>query len=350
MSRRSATTVVASVLFVLLVAVAALLPVPYAELSPGPTTDTLGSSDRKPLITVSGRQTYPARGHLNLTTVAVTSADKKLGLLEALRGWLDDTVAVVPRETVYPDNQSPDEIEQQNAEEMELSQEHATAAALLKLGVKPTKRTVLVAEVAADSPAKGKIHAGDQITAVDGVAVSSPEQVRAQIRKHKPGDQVTLTITRAGKSKDVSVGTRAAEDDPSVAQVGIAPDVGYSWPFTVDIQLDNVGGPSAGLMFALGIYDKLTPGDLTGGKFVAGTGTIDDSGKVGPIGGIQMKIIGARRAGATVFLAPKDNCREAVSNPPKGIRIVPVGTLDNALSALSAVRAGQAAQLPSCPS
>ena len=350
MSRRSVTIVVASVLFVLLVAVAALLPVPYAELSPGPTTNTLGKSGGRQLITITGRQTYPPAGHLNLTTVAVTSADRKLGLLEALRGWLDDTVAVVPRETVYPEDQTPKEIEQQNAEQMELSQEHATAAALLKLGVKPTKRTVLVAEVAADSPAKGKIHAGDEITAVNGVPVSSPEEVRAEIRKHKPGDQLTVTIMRAGKSEDVTVGTRAADDDPSVAQVGIVPDVAYTWPFTVDIQLDNVGGPSAGLMFALGIYDKLTPGDLTGGKFVAGTGTIDDSGTVGPIGGIQMKIIGARRAGATVFLAPGDNCREALSNPPRGIRIVPVDTLDNALSALSAVRAGKTAQLPSCPS
>jgi Lon-like protease len=350
MSRRSVTIVVASVLFVLLVAVAALLPVPYAELSPGPTTNTLGKSGGRQLITITGRQTYPPGGHLNLTTVAVTSADRKLGLLEALRGWLDDTVAVVPRETVYPEDQTPKEIEQQNAEQMELSQEHATAAALLKLGVKPTKRTVLVAEVAGDSPAKGKIHAGDEITSIDGVPVSSPEDVRAQIRKHKPGDQVTVTITRAGKSEDVTVGTRAADDDPSVAQVGIVPDVAYTWPFTVDIQLDNVGGPSAGLMFALGIYDKLTPGDLTGGKFIAGTGTIDDSGKVGPIGGIQMKIIGARRAGATVFLTPRENCGEALSNPPRGIRIVPVGTLDNAISALGAVRTGQTAQLPSCPS
>jgi PDZ domain-containing protein len=340
---------VAGALLVLLVAVAALLPVPYVELSPGPTADTLGRADGKPLIVISGRQTYPTGGHLDLTTVGVTGANTKLGLLEALRGWLDDKVAVVPRETVYPEDQSPGEIEQQNVEQMELSQEHATAAALLELGVKPTKRTVLVAEVAADSPAEGKIHAGDQITAVDGVSVTSPQQVRAEIRKHTPGDQVTLTVLRSGQSEDVTVGTRAADDNPEAAQVGIAPDVGYTWPFQVDIQLDNVGGPSAGLMFALGIYDKLTPGALTGGTFVAGTGTIDDAGHVGTIGGIQMKIIGARRAGATVFLAPKGNCGEAQHNPPKGIRIVPVSTLDDALNVLSMVRSGDTDSLPTCP-
>ncbi len=348
MSRRSATLAVAGGLLVLLVAVAALLPVPYAELSPGPTTNTLGTAGGKELITISGRGTYPTGGHLNLTTVAVTGANTKLGLLEALRGWLADDVAVVPRDTIYPDDQTPEEIEQQNAEEMELSQEHATAAALLELDVKPTKQAVLVASVAADSPARGKIHAGDQITAVDGVRVTTPAQVRTEIRKHKPGDQVTLTLLRGGATRDVTVGTRPADDDPEVAQVGIAPDIGYSWPFKVGIELDDVGGPSAGLMFALGIYDKLTPGEINGGQFIAGTGTIDDAGRVGPIGGIQMKIIGARRAGATVFLAPKDNCAEATNSPPSGIRIVPVNSLDAALTALAKVRVGQTASLPTC--
>ncbi|MFC9470202.1 S16 family serine protease, partial [Streptomyces coelicoflavus] len=134
----------------------------------------------------------------------------------------------------------------------------------------------------------------------------------------------------------------------SASLLSISAGTDHTFPFEIDIKLADVGGPSAGLMFALGIYDKLTPGDLTGGKFVAGTGTIDDNGKVGPIGGIGMKTIGAHDKGARYFLTPADNCAAAAEDTPDGLTLVKVDTIDDALGALKDIRSGKTADLPKC--
>ena len=142
-----------------------------------------------------------------------------------------------------------------------------------------------------------------------------------------------------------------AESDDSGAKraiVGISAGTDHTFPFDIDIKLADVGGPSAGLMFALGLYDKLTPGSLTGGKFVAGTGTIDDDGNVGPIGGIRQKLAGARADGATWFLAPADNCDEVVDHVPDGLDVVKVSTFDQARSAVEAIADGRTGSLPHC--
>lgn len=346
-SRRTATIVAAAVTLVVLVSVTALLPVPYAALSPGPTFDTLGSVNGTPLITIEDRRTYDTSGHLNLTTVSESGGPSgRLDLGTALLGWLDDDVAVVPRELVYPQDQTPEEIKQRNAEDMELSQEHATAAALRELGI-PAETSVVVRSVQEGAPAQGELRAADTILRVDGEEVTSAEQVGVLVRRHEPGEQVTFTVRRDGAERTVTVGTVASPDDATRAIVGIVPDETVDPPFTIDIQLDDVGGPSAGLMFALGIVELLTPRDLTGGAFVAGTGTIDDEGTVGPIGGIQQKLIAAREAGATVFLAPADNCAAAARATPDGLRVVRVATLDEAVDALDALRGGDT-DVPSC--
>jgi PDZ domain-containing protein len=156
---------------------------------------------------------------------------------------------------------------------------------------------------------------------------------------------VKITIRRAGKDQTVQVRTIAAPagsgSNAGKPVVGVLLGEDHSFPFNVKISVGDVGGPSAGLMFSLGIYDKLTPGSLTGGTFVAGTGTIDADGKVGPIGGIQQKMIAARQAGAGVFLTPKDNCAEAVANAPKGLRLVEADTMHNAIVSLDALRTGR---------
>ncbi|MGX4689929.1 S16 family serine protease [Streptomyces sp. JNUCC 63] len=141
---------------------------------------------------------------------------------------------------------------------------------------------------------------------------------------------------------------QSADAGAKRAIVGISAGTDHTFPFTIDIKLADVGGPSAGLMFALGIYDKLTPGSLTGGKFVAGTGTIDDNGKVGPIGGIEMKTVGARDRGARYFLTPADNCASAVKDTPSGLTLVKVNTMGDALAALRDIRTGNTADLPKC--
>jgi Lon-like protease len=346
MSRHSWTLVVAGLLLVALASVASLLPVPYARLVPGPTTNTLGTEDGKPLINIEGRRTYPAKGRLELTTVEVTSSEYRMGLIEALAGWLRSDVAIVPRETVHPEDLSAEEIKQQNAEEMELSQQHATYAALRQLRI-PAKARVVVASVVKGTPAVGKLHAADVIVAVDGQPIGTPDEVRAAVRRHRPGEDVTFDLVRSGSDRKVTVRAAGAEDDPERAFVGIEADQAYDFPFTVDIQLEDVGGPSAGLMFALGIIEKLGADDVTGGATIAGTGTIDDGGSVGPIGGIGMKVLGAKRAGATAFLVPAENCRAASANAPAGVRLIRVGSLRDALEALEGLRDG-ARDVPLC--
>jgi Lon-like protease len=347
MSRRTLTLASAGFLVVLLSAIAALLPVPYVALSPGPTTNTLGSVSGAELIQITGHKTYPDTGHLNLTTVSVLGGpQQRMDLVTALHGWLDHSIAVVPEEEVYPKGQSAKEAQQESTDQMVGSQESATTAALRNLGI-PVTTKVTVADVLARSPATGKLRAGDVITSVDGTPVSAGDALRTLITSHTAGDPVTFTIERAGKSLQETVTTAKAPNDGH-AIVGIETHDQAHYPFSVKIGLKNVGGPSAGLMFALGIVDKLTPGSLTDGAFIAGTGEIFDNGKVGPIGGITQKMIAARRAGATVFLAPSGDCSEAISTVPAGLKLVRVTSLSSALSSLEALRGNPAAKVPTC--
>lgn len=340
--------VVASVLALVLAAVGALLRVPYVALGPGPVTDTLGKrSDGVPLISIKGRQTYPTTGHLDLTTVSVAGGPPSpINLATALRGWLDRSIAVVPQELVYPPRETSKEIEQQNTEDMLDSQQSATTAALRALSI-PVGTTVVVGSVAKGKPADGRLRSGDVITAVDGTAVTSTDSLRKLISSRPAGSWLRLLIFRDGRSIPLELRTVADPSDGNRPLIGIEPKVKHVYPFTVSFGLRDVGGPSAGLMFALGIIDKLTPGPLTGGRFVAGTGEITDDGTVNPIGGIQQKIVAARRAGATIFLTPAENCSAAVKGRPEGLRLVKVSKLADALTSLEAAVAGGAG-VPAC--
>jgi PDZ domain-containing protein len=320
-------------------------PVPYAEMTPGPTFDTLGSYQGTPLITVSGHPTFPTHGQLRMVTVGVSNQDYQMPLGTAILGWLNTDQAIVPKETIYPPNTTQQQSDQQNAIEFSDSQNSAISAALSSLGIKPDGTEVVVAAVNAGAPADGKLDAGDVIESIDGKAITAPgqaglQQVTAAVEQVTPGGNVTFEVERAGKKQTVVTGT--TKNEQGKAAVGIAVESENTYPFTVDIQLNGVGGPSAGMMFALGIIDKLTPGgDITGGRIVAGTGTIDASGSVGAIGGIQMKTLAARRDGATVFLAPADNCADAKANAPAGLELVKVSTLQDALNALADLREGK---------
>ncbi len=350
-----------TLMLIALLCAGVFIPVPYAEMSPGPTVNTLGEHDGEPVLQIAGRKTYPTDGHLNMTTVRVTSADYRMNLVEAVYGWLAHDTKVVPHDTLYPDGKTEEESTQENAEEFSQSQESAKVAALKELDV-PVKSWVIVSTVVKDAPAEGKLHAGDVIKAVDGKAVKEPSDVADLVTQHRPGEDVVFTIVPAKeqaaaekekraavKTEKVSITTRASDDaGEKRAVVGISAGTDHTFPFAIDIKLADVGGPSAGLMFALGIYDKLTPGSLTGGSFVAGTGTIDDEGEVGPIGGIEMKTVGARDKGAEYFLTPADNCAAAAKDTPDGLTLVKVGTIDDALDALKDIRAGDTADLPTC--
>ncbi|ATW50417.1 YlbL family protein [Streptomyces xantholiticus] len=359
MPRRTATMLASTLIFIALLCAGVFLKVPYAEMSPGPTVNTLGSADGEPVLDISGRKTYPTTGHLNMTTVRVTGADYQMNLLEAVYGWLAHDNVVVPHDTLYPNGKTEEQSTQENAEEFSQSQESAKVAALRELKI-PVKERVVVSSVVKGSPSQNRLHAGDVIRAVDGTAVKQPEDVAKAVVKHKPGEDVVFTVVpadeaaaaeKAGKEPEgtdkVTVKTVKAEDDGR-AIVGIQAGIDHTFPFEVDINLADVGGPSAGLMFALGIVDKLTTGDLTGGNFVAGTGTIDEAGKVGPIGGIEMKLVGARDAGAEYFLTPSDNCAAAASDTPDGLTLVKVDSIKDARASLVKIDAGDTAALPSC--
>lgn len=334
-------------LIVLILAVMAI-PVPYVMTSPGPVFNTIGEVNNTELISISGTQTYPTTGELDMTTVREYGGPQEgLQIFQAIWGWLSPNNRVVPREAIYPPNQTEAENIAQNAEAFSSSQSYAIAAALgyLKL---PVIEQVIVSSVGAGTPALDKLRAGDQIIAVDGVKVLKPEDVVSAVRSKPIGTALTFSLVRSASPLEVVVvsGSRpddsaTSEDESKIPYIGIGVDIYYQADFDISFGVEGVGGPSAGTMFAIGIIDKLTPGALTDGKVIAGTGTIDPAGNVGEIGGIQQKLIGAREEGAELFLAPQSNCKDVVGHVPAGLTVVPVTTLAEAMQAIDDYKAGK---------
>ena len=186
---------------------------------------------------------------------------------------------------------------------------------------------------------------GDVITSLDGSTVADFAALRAAVTALAPDADVRLGIRRGDEARTVSTTTYAVE---GATRLGVAPEVDYTFPFSIDIAIDDVGGPSAGTMFALGIVDELTPGSMTGGQHIAGTGTIAVDGTVGVIGGLRQKVLGARAEGARWFLAPAAECPQVAGATPAGITVVPIETLDGARTAVEAIGAGRGAGLATC--
>ena len=342
-SRRGITLLVAAAGVLVALIVAATLPVPYVALTPGPTLSTLGKLSGKPLIKVSGHRVYPTKGHLNLVTVSyIGGPQSHFNVFAALRSWLTPDNAVVPEQEIFAPGQTQQQVQQQDTEQMTSSQEAAQAAALCQLNIS-FKTVDTVQGVAKGKPAAGVLRTGDVITAVGGTAVNCHHDAAALIRARRPGAPVTLTVSRHGQSQTFRLNTVNVSGTPVV---GVQVSESFVFPFQVHISIGNIGGPSAGMMFALGIIDKLTPAGLTGGRFIAGTGEIEPDGTVDPIGGIQQKMAGARAAGATVFLAPAANCPDTSGAVPAGMQVIKVSTLSGAISALRALRQGD--PVPSC--
>jgi PDZ domain-containing protein len=344
MSHRLVTLLIAGVCVLAALVVAAVVSVPYVALTPGPTLNTLGKPDGKAIIQIVGHRTYPTTGNLNLVTVSYTGGPgTDFNIFSALRAWLTPDDAVVPASEIYSSGQTQQQVVQQDTQQMLGSQEDATAAALCYLNIS-FKTVDSVAATVKGTPAYGVLRPGDVITAVGGQQVNCRHDVVTMIRNRKPGAPVTVTIDRNGVTKTITLVTK---DVSGQAVVGI--ELGspkYVFPFTVKIDLPDIGGPSAGLMFALGIIDKLTPTSLTDGRFIAGTGEISPTGSVEPIGGIQQKMAGARAAGATIFLTPAANCPDTAGAVPSGLRLLKVSTLAGAITELRAVEQGRA--VPTC--
>jgi Lon-like protease len=339
-SRRTTVLVTGTVLLLLFGVLGALLPVPYIAQVPGPTYNTLGDIKGEPIISVTGREPNDTSGNLNLTTVGIPR--RPLTLVGAVAGWFDSEVTVVPREQVYPSGQSVEKTQAENRQAFLTSEQAARGAALAELGY---PEQVVVQDLAEDSPSQGQLAAGDAITAVDGVPTPDRDALSAALAAIPPGTTVPVGYTRLGVPGVGTVTTKAAAEGGGSALGVVVLQTPYA-PFDVDIEVDDVGGPSAGLMLALGIIDMVGDTDLTGGAVVAGTGTIEADGDVGPIGGIPLKMVAAREIDAELFLVPADNCAEALQNTQPGLPLARVATLDDALAALEELRAGEVP--PSC--
>jgi PDZ domain-containing protein len=322
MRRRGVTVILGALITALLAIGVMAVPLPYVVLKPGPTVNTLGSDNGKEVIQVTKAPTSKSAGQLRLTTVSV---QPKVELVWAIQGWFSKEQAVVPRDLIYPPNRTEQQVEQQNQQEFKVSQTSAETVALRELGY-PLQ--TVITKVPPSGPAAGKLQINDVLTTVNGVAVTGANKLTQLIRGKKAGTTLTIGYVRGGKPGTVQITTNEEK------RIGVEIDQKQPHPFTLSIDLDEIGGPSAGLMFTLGIIDKLRSADLTGGKIIAGTGTIDDDGDVGPIGGIPQKLVGAKKAGAQLFLVPAGNCAEALRNAVPGLRMAEVATVGDALAAL----------------
>ena len=331
----------------ILLGAAMFIPVPYVMTSPGPVFNTIGEVNEIELISISGTETYPTEGELDMTTVSEYGGPQEgLDMFQAIWGWIDPDRRVVPRESVYPEGETEEENTARNVEAFSTSQSYAIAAAMDYLD-QPIKEQVIVTSVGLDTPAQDKLRAGDEILTVDGVQMTTPEQVVEAVRSKPIGTDLNFSVMRGGTKLEVVVTSGTRPDDPETEQnestipyIGIGIDINYSAEFEIKFGVTGVGGPSAGTLFAIGIIDKLTPGALTQGKIIAGTGTIDPDGNVGEIGGIRQKLIGARDAGAVLFLAPEGNCDEVIGHIPDGLTVAAIETLEDAMDEIEAFNAG----------
>lgn len=328
-----------------------LLPSPYVIEQPGPVYDTLGVAENAdgeevPLIAIPDETTYPTEGELNLLTVSVVGRPGNTpNWLEVLWAWGDTTRTVMPIEAVFQPGVSNEDRDAQNEAAMVDSQQDAIAAALVELGYE-FPREVTIVGLLEGSPADGVLEEGDVVISLDGTPVNSIGELQSAVREHGTETPASIDIVRDGEPLTVEV-TPVDRDGTAVLGVGVR--MHYEFPIDVELQLDNVGGPSAGMMFALGIVDELTPGAMTGGEIVAGTGTIDSAGAVGAIGGIRQKLWGADGAGADWFLAPESNCDEVVGNVPDGMSVFAVSTLDQARTIVEDLGDGElTGSYPSC--
>jgi PDZ domain-containing protein len=347
-TRQTWTAFASALFFVGLAVLLVLVPVPFVSWSPGGTRDTLGTVDNEPIIQVSGIETYPTTGRLDMTVVSATPADARLSLPQALLSyWLPHRDAL-PRAAVYEPGKSVQQVQDEDADRMETAQDDAVVAALRADGQRVIERPA-VYSVTIGGPAHQRLRPGDLVTAVDGVPTRTEKNVRDRILRHQVGDSVIFTVIRAKQEQRVKVITAESATQSDTPVVGITLGTGYDYAPEISFELgQQIGGPSAGLTFALAIYDKITEGDLLRGRHVAGTGTINPSGLVGPIGGIQEKIAGADKAGAAEFFVPAGNCAD-LAGLRTNVRLIKVSTLREAIGALQALDSPSAAgALPSC--
>ncbi|WP_237200358.1 YlbL family protein [Rothia nasimurium] len=325
-----------------------IIPVDFVTEAPGPTFNTIGDYNGKPLIEIEGVESFPVSGNLDMTTVSVAGGpNSSMGALQALSAWLGSSTTALPSDLIYDPTLTREAVSAQNSADMTNSQEVAQAAALTQLGIEYGEQ-LKVSGTVEGGPSAGLISEGEILTALDDTPLKNYAELVDLLNQGK-GREVTLTLEKDGITRKVAV-TPVHNDELDRYVLGLYLSRSFDFPMQVTYGLEEVGGPSAGMMFALGIMDEITEGEMTGGKHFAGTGTIDSDGRVGGIGGIRQKMYGAQESGATVFLAPTENCNEVVGYIPEGLTVIGVSTLDEAAAAVTAIGQGtDPATLASCP-
>jgi PDZ domain-containing protein len=322
--------------FYLLTIATLLAPIPFVFFKPGVPDNVAGK-----IISIKDAKTYPINGKLFITSILVTNPDSPVFGAETLVNWAIGPHVVLPKESVYPPIKPAQKIERDSRNEMESSKVTSTAAALRYLGY-DFDEVYYVSDIRDYSDAVKKLKIGDVITEIDGKEINQIEEIRTSYAKKSIGDSLLITVERKDKNGKVTPVTTQVIlvenldiEEKERPAIGILVGTSARFPIDVDFNLPGVGGPSAGLIFAVGIVEKLTEEDLVRGRKIAGTGTITASGKVGGIGGIEEKMVGASRIGATIFIAPRENCPD-IEHVPKGLKVIPVSTLSEAIEALRA--------------
>jgi PDZ domain-containing protein len=345
MTQRTWAALLAVPLFVALGLYTSVSPLPFVTYAPGSTINVLGGDGHKPIISVQGHRTYRDRGELRMTTVSITQRDARLDLLTLMQAWFSRDDAVYPYAIQYGTSGSQQQDTQEGQVEMISSQDSAIAAALRQLGYQVHPALEVLA-VTPGMPADGTLEPRDVVRRFNGQRVTAATELAKLIGAVPAGTSVPITVERKGRSLTQQI---APTKKDGHELIGVTLGIGYTFPFKVSVDIsDTIGGPSAGLMFALSIYDTLTPGSLTSGGTVAGTGTIDGAGHVGEIGGIQQKIVGAREDGAQLFLVPPANCPDALTSDHGSMRLAKAATLKDAIAEVEAWGKDHDVRLPPC--
>ncbi|MBV7363551.1 hypothetical protein KRX54_03785 [Actinomycetaceae bacterium TAE3-ERU4] len=335
---------------------------PYVIENPGPTLNVLGTLDSKPLIETpnghEGTSSTHLPGQLRMVTVSLRGGpgNRNVTGIELIAAKLSSSSSIQPYSKLFPPHVTGEQEDKLQKSFLESSMNNARAAALTYLKV-PFRSEIIVSGIAKNSNAQGKLKEGDKLESIEVAGqktqIKSTAELFNVLQSVAPGTNVKITYTPQGQSTQQSaeIKTVAPGKNAKGSRLGIYISIKSHFPIDIKINVgENIGGPSAGLIFTLGIIQRMTPTDIVGDNKIAGTGTISVNGKVGPIGGIVQKIYGAKRDGAKWFLAPKENCTDLKgAKLPTGIRIVSVNNLDEAMDSLKAIKNGNGDSLPACP-
>jgi PDZ domain-containing protein len=345
MSQRTGVGVLAFGLMAALWAVAGFAPLPYVVYSPGPTYDILAESAGEEIVQIEGAKAYRDDGELRLTTIYVSQPEERVTLPSLVKAYFSEESAIYPRSSVYRPTDTDESHDQLTAVQMASSQDNAIAVALKALG-HDVKTIVEVTEVADDMPAAGLLQPGDQVLAVDLVEITGVADVGNAVGMVAAGDKTYFRILRGGKEEMIEMVPREVDGRQ---MVGIGVSERHEFPFEVKVGIsDNIGGPSAGLMMSLAVYDTLTEGSLTDGHVVAGSGEIAPDGAVGPIGGAQQKVAAARDTGVELFLLPAGNCDDLSGIETDDMTLASVESMQEALDVIETWVDDPDADIPTC--